>query len=354
VANSAATDSSAWAVTEVPEQGVPGVVLPRTYSEGSSVLYIGGDPSITAREGILLATVRQNERDGIQATAAVAYTAAGGGSLSVSTAEAGAGAFNPVNMDTALAWFPFRAGWQGAYIATDGSVVIGNKVTQDMVTRLASPGHYAVDPGGDSRTQGMLFTTPIGYGSKYITTTGVFPDGHGWDVRTQLNNTDYMDNGASIGFAFLYVPFAHTEGLVGGRYDGIAGTSLISQGDFTMSRLDIGQYLLTLPNDTPQTGMLLLSASYNMSDLWYQDQWDNILSYEDDGSGNFLIRAFDLPGLTPEDAQFAWAFVSFYEPLTFLVPEPTSLVLLGAAFAALGVRYRSRRRAAGRASRHTT
>jgi hypothetical protein len=71
---------------------------------------------------------------------------------------------------------------------------------------------------------------------------------------------------------------------------------------------------LTIPGQTPETGMLILTVCYEKTDAGRTAPDDAILSYESDGLGNFVIQARDLPGLNLKDTQFVWAFISYYNP----------------------------------------
>ncbi|HEY3393323.1 MAG TPA: hypothetical protein VGK58_11495, partial [Lacipirellulaceae bacterium] len=42
---------------------------------------------------------------------------------------------------------------------------------------------------------------------------------------------------------------------------------------------------------------------------------DNILTYQASPSGSFMINSYDLPLLNLQDTRFAWAFISFDDPL---------------------------------------
>ena len=54
-----------------------------------------------------------------------------------------------------------------------------------------------------------------------------------------------------------------TPGLIGGYYDGTTttGSNVASAGAFSMSKTGTGQYQLTVPGQSPSTGMLLLSVT---------------------------------------------------------------------------------------------
>jgi hypothetical protein len=93
---------------------------------------------------------------------------------------------------------------------------------------------------------------------------------------------------------------------------------LLSAGSFTMLRQATGQYKLTIPGESPSTGMLLLTVSKETTISSITAPDDNILNYQSDGLGNFLISSYDLTGstiLNYENTEFVWAFIDFTNPI---------------------------------------
>jgi len=43
---------------------------------------------------------------------------------------------------------------------------------------------------------------------------------------------------------------------------------------------------------------------------------DNLLTYESNGAGSFLIESYDLPAVSLQDTKFAWAYIDFSDPLS--------------------------------------
>ncbi len=192
-----------------------------------------------------------------------------------------------------------------------------NKVSQSMVARTGL-GRYKVDLGVDSRTDGLLFV--IANNNDNVTVqTGPFADGNGWDIRVEDNATNHAATGEDREWSFVYLPY-DTEGLVGGYYDGLANSNLASVGDFTMNRLATGQYELTVPGESPETGMLILSVAHQATSTVTAPD-DNVLTYEASPTGSFLIDSYDLPALGFQDTKFVWAFLSFENPISpFVLP----------------------------------
>ncbi len=270
--------------------------------------------------GIMLATVTQNIRDGVRGTVEAGRNPYGDGFMSLAVSQAGISGNQEINMNVSLAWFAFEGGWQGAHINVNGTVDANHAVAQSMLTKVGT-GRYTLDLDVNSRTDGLLFA--IGNAnSNRIVNTGVLADGSGWDLRVQNNTTSFAQTGIDSEFSFVYLPL-DTENLVGGRYNGIAGVNLSSAGTFTMQHIGTGQYRLTIPGETPDTGMLILTTSYETTTSFTAPD-DNILTYESDGLGNFIINSLDLTSsttLTLQDTQFVWAFISFTGPIT-LEPPP--------------------------------
>ena len=299
----------------VPQMSAPGVTTGQI-NRGDFQVRVDGR-HLTYQEGILLASITQHDRPDFlnrRATVEPGRNPYGDGYLSLSIMEAGNVGDNEVNFDTSIAWFQFVAGWQGAHVNGDGSLAVGasNRVEQNMVTRTGV-GRYRVDLDVDSRNDGLLFAI-ANNNDNIVVQTGPFDDGSGWDIRVEDNATQHGATGEDRDWSFLYLPY-DTEGLVGGNYDGIANTHISSVGDFTMNRLSTGQYELAIPGESPETGMLLLTVAHRATSTVTAPD-DNILVYEAGASGSFLINSYDLPAVGLQDTRFAWAFISFDEPIS--------------------------------------
>jgi hypothetical protein len=292
----------------VPEHGFPGVgTLLR--NRGDIEIAIGGKGA-NFHNGVLLASVTQNARDGLCGTVEVGRNNfKTTGVMCLSLAQAGSAEMKEININAAVAWFPFSGGWEGAHVDADGTVAAAGGVTQSMLKPdPGEAGRYTLDLGVDSRNDGMLFAIGGGNGNQ-IVLTGVPPDGSGWDIRVQANAAGFHDAGTAKPFSFVYVPY-DTPNLTGGRYDGAGGVHLRSTGKFTMARVGPGRYRLSISGQSPQTGMLLLGVSRQRTDAGRTAPDAKFLTYEAAGQ-DFVIHSHDLPSLELKDTEFVWAFVGF-------------------------------------------
>lgn len=270
---------------------------------------------LTHHQGVLMASIRENTRDGLSATVEVGRSSFGDGVLSLSVMETGNAGDNEVNFNTGVAWFQFATGWQGAHVNGSGELAVAasNRVEPEMVERQ-SAGRYRVDLGVDPGREGLLFAVGGTNGNTVVQTSPIAGRDGYWDLRVQDNATGFAETGSDTDFAFVYLPI-ETPGLVGGWYDGGRGASLLSSGDYQMARVSKGLYELRLPGVTPDDGVLLLTIAEQTSGGGATGPEDNVLSYEPADDGAFVIAVRDLPTGGLEDGSFAWAFISFADPL---------------------------------------
>ncbi|MCO6046183.1 metallophosphoesterase [Aeoliella sp. ICT_H6.2] len=312
------TDPAANTVDSVtvPHTSVPAIGTLQV-NRGDYEIAIDGT-GLVYHDGVLLATMRENVREGYRGTVEVGRDSFGTDILSLSVMETGNSSNNELNMNTSVAWFQFQAGWQGAHVNSDGTIAPGasNRVDQSMLAKQGM-GRYTLDLGVNSESDGLLFTVANTNGNTLVH-TGVLPYGEGWDIRVHDNATDFGATGEEKEFSFVYIPF-QTEGLVGGRFDGASSANLSSTGNFSITRLATGQYELTIPDESPDSGMLLLSVAGLASKGGITAPDDNTLSYAAGDSGSFLIESTDLPSGNLQDTTFAWAFVKFSEPIAPVV-----------------------------------
>jgi hypothetical protein len=300
--------------------------------------------NVTHTKGIMLASVSEHQRadftysPGVfrRATVEPGRNSFGDGNLSLSIMEAGntpVTALNEVNFNTAVAWFPFDTGFRGAHVnGGTGTLATGafNGVAQSMVTKT-NTGRYTVNLGVNSQTDGMLFTTG-NTNNNLIVQTGPAANGANWDVRVQPNSANFSATGTDLvstpsngpaDWSFLYLPY-ETPGLIGGYFNGATGTTLQSTGTFSMSRTAAGQYQLTIPGESPQTGMLLLTVANQVTITSVTAPDDNFLTYGAGAGSAFTINSYDIVTGAPvafEDTKFVWAFIKFADPIEpYVIP----------------------------------
>lgn len=309
------TDANNVARITIANQSFPGISVGET-NRGDHELILGNAPQIDpqvnpsrgtvaiAGDGVMLASVRQNRRDNISGGVEVGWNSFGDGILSLSTTRLGTGA--EININTAVAWFSFVDGWTVGHVKSGGNLIHGNSVTPSMVRALplGERGRGIIDLGVNAETGGMLFVVGAANANRLVAAQPR-EAGAGW-------NTKVVDNAGGVGidgdYSFVYLR-SDLENLIGGVYDGAAATAKRSFGQAGVTRQSTGKYLVTVPGETAQTGMLILSAA-DVSKV-------AALSFEDDGNGNFVVQALDPKTVTPIDTAFNWAFVSFENPIKF-------------------------------------
>ena len=301
----------------VPQYSEPGVGTGQL-NRGDYQVTIAG-ANVTYNQGIMLASITQHDRPDFlnkRASVEVGRNSYGDGNLSLSIMQVGQNN-KEVNFDTSVAWFPFDSGFRGAHVNVDGSLVptAFNGVAQSMVTKT-NQGRFTVDLGVDSQTSGMLFT--IGNNNdNVVVQTGPAANGANWDVRVTENNADFGATGSALStlaWSFLYLDY-NTPGLIGGYYDGSTNTTLQSAGNFSITKDATGQYTLTVPGESPTTGMLIMTVANEVSSGGVTAPDDNVLTYATGSGGAFSIDSYDLPSAGFQDTKFVWAFISFANPL---------------------------------------
>jgi hypothetical protein len=191
-------------------------------------------------------------------------------------------------------------------------------------------------PAVNSLNDGMLFT--IGNNENNSTrgplaNNAALPDGSGWYVAVRDIETSKTDptiyatgggNDAGASFSYLYVPY-NADNLIGGYIGGIEGFPLKSAGNFTIQKIGLGRFALTIPGKTGADGVLLLQ---NSGYLPGQPTivGNNFLSYEYGGTNTpanaFIIesRYVDASGggegvVKLRDGNFNFMFVDFNNPV---------------------------------------
>jgi hypothetical protein len=304
----------------IPQASAPSVGTGQL-NRGDYQVTIGGG-NVTYKQGVMLASISQHDRPDFlnkRASVEVGRSSYGDGNLSLSIMQVGV-SNKEVNFNTSVAWFPFDSGFRGAHVNANGTVTTdqANGVAPSMVART-NTGRYTVNLGVNSRTDGMLFT--IGNNNdNVVVQTGPAANGANWGVRVTENHSDLATTGVDRDWSFLYLPF-QTPGLIGGYYDGSANSHIASVGAFTMAKTAAGQYELTVPGESPTTGMLILTVANLATISGTTAPDDNVLTYATGANGKFSINSYDLLAAGFEDTKFVWAFISFDDPIEpYVIP----------------------------------
>ena len=304
-ANLSVDGGGTWSVAGTGS-GATAISVGATATGNVEVLRDGA--AIAPSDGVVIATVRENfEGDNTSARLVQAFAnGSGGTSLGLQQFGGDGAADAPVS----LAYFPFADDWTAGHVDASGALVHGNGVAGGNVTRTGTGRYEVTIPGvTDASRDGFLFVIGNEDADNTVQSRAV-PGTDRFEVGVRDNQQDFGD-GEDGGFSFVFVPRA-TQNLVAGVIDpGVDAPNSVSLpvGEFTLERLeveDLGfEYKLSIPGETPDSGMLLLTNQDN------NEIEDNYLSYEDDGEGNFLIRSHDMPGLGLQNQPFSFAFVPF-------------------------------------------
>lgn len=242
----------------------------------------------------------------------------------------------------ATAYFPYEAGWKGAWVngAPDGEAEFNGASPDVSIEEVVwEDGLANVQLNGiNSATDGMLFVAPSN-GSSSSRIASAFPNASGgWTTTIRLDDTEdpefYEEQGDA--FQFLYIPYSATN-LIGGHVDGEDGSMINSSGDnrFSLTRQEGGRYALSVFEADGTTkkggnaGMLMLSVADTLPDISTLGS-TAFMSYEfDEVSGDFIIESRELASInspnafdgfgnefSPSNANFYFAWVDFQNPLS--------------------------------------
>jgi len=210
-------------------------------------------------------------------------------------------------------------------------------------------------PGVNSQTDGMLFTVADDENNAErgpSANNAALPNGAGWyvavrDIQTSVGApTVYATDGGSdagSSFSFIYIPW-NTDNLIGGHIRGTNGATIKGAGNFTLNRLSVGHYSLSIPGKTDTNGALMLLNSGYLANqpLGLTNVVDNsFLSYEYGGTNVpnnvFMIDAVTIStnggtdSVAFTDADFNFVWVDFKNPLAppGTIPPVVSIVRSG-------------------------
>lgn len=294
-----------------------------TPNDGDYQMTVGG-LGVSHRNGVLLATVRQNGRDDSAiprlATVEVDRNSFGNDRSAIAVSRAGfptgVEGVTEMNADVAVAWFPFAGGWRGAHINADGTLEAASDIFANDVRRTAHGRFQITLPGVNAEKGGMLFVQGNNNENR-VASTMILPDGRGWIVALRENRQDARD-GAEGSVSVLYVPYG-AAGLVGGRVAD-DGSLLQAVGAPDVRREQPGVYRFRVPGQSPDTGVLALTVAKAVQDPMGEPVPDDkILFYEADGD-DFIVHSRDTPALVPQDTGFVFAFIGFDKALSLAIP----------------------------------
>lgn len=258
-------------------------------------------------------------------------------------------------IDFSLAWFPFDQGWTGGFVSSpnpdfqEGEWWAPGYHSSDLPDDAADliqwtrafatwavPGAFKL-PGVNSITDGMLFMTSVAPASAsgMLISAAANADGSGWDVWGRFNTESdpLFQEESNLDFSFLYVPY-NADRLIGAHIRGTDGAVINGRGNFTMKRLAIGQYELSIPNKTGKNGMIILQATgrHRHNGRETEAASRDFLSYEETEPGKFVIesRYYQNDSNFPlEDTEFYFAWVDFIAPLapagSTPLPDPPTI-----------------------------
>ncbi|CAK0822928.1 unnamed protein product [Prorocentrum cordatum] len=242
------------------------------------------------------------------------------------------------DVDVAVAWIPYAAGFLSGYVAAPEtpqhavSTVAGTWEDSDSHSSDFESGwsvtwvfghemygdHAVVSGrGGLGRYEdGMLFAiaTDSGRSNNKLNTVGVRPmdDPPGWRVKVHEDNDPSSGHSAlpeESMFAFVVVPFVGTIRLHAAWVNGMTGVPYRSTGNMKVMRTGVGTFLLQVGRKGEKDGVLLLqTAGGNASSISCA-----FLSYE----WNELRRAFEVQARHvstggPGEERFLLVDVDFY------------------------------------------
>jgi len=270
-------------------------------------------------DGILMASLNellpQARRGGVEVAGTLTCPTGSlpdGGSWVAGFTADGNGA--EANVDLAVAWFPFAAGWMGAHVGKDGSTVLASAnlppgTTLGLVRGGSRDGEVRLGlPGVDSLDDGMLFVVAAANGDN-VTAVGPLPDGSAWHVRIADEGNDFKQEDLCA-FSFVFLPY-RLPGVIGG-WIGEDGRILAGSGSFGVRHSGPGRYELAFPDCPGDTGILLVQVAKMNPD----GVEDNAIAWTYDPAGNqgtgaFVVETYDQPGFQNQDARFYVAFIPY-------------------------------------------
>jgi VCBS repeat-containing protein len=288
--------------------------------------------SLMARtEGIVIATVRENITPNLPGNTATNLAVLNYNNEATNvqlSSEAGPANDGENIVRPGVARFPFSANWIGGSYSSTGTAVVSHPSIS--VATTSSTGQYQVSIQGvtDSRAEGFLFVMASGNSDNYARALPI--GGSSWLVNTRDNAGNFA-SGEAAAFSVLYVPRS-AQGLVGGviRGDsGIANPVIQSFGDFSIQRTSNGNWNMSIPGQSPTTGVLIIETA----DQDRARATNSYFSYQAAANGtDFAIRQLQFESATAANSlndDFVVLFVPFENQLA--TASPLTVSALGTA-----------------------
>lgn len=255
-----------------------------------------GGATNDASNGIFIATIASNGVDwGFNdemeyGTASIGYRDDQSLFVSVNNSKG-----SEYNSNISAAYFDFTR-FLGAWVRNDGRGVVTGGEGRDKihVTKNADNTYTVKIDGVNSTEDGVLLVTGGENKAQYAAARAL-PDGSGWVIGVHNNTADGWAY-ENEDFGFTYIPKDDPRATVGRVMSD--GSTPVSDGGYTITKIGTGEYKLVIPGHTPADGALVLSAEgldgANM---------DNVVSYapSEDGKG-WIIQTRDFPTGQLEDA----------------------------------------------------
>ncbi len=353
-ANIEVTQSSSSFNAVTTPQGTPAFQV-SSLGTGSFGLQIGTSAANDARTGVVIPTVRENQRDntvppnsgGPGLSYATSHIGTSGsptfGALSAERAGLGGYVLNSratsggdapsgsaFNINLSAAYFRFDQ-FIGGHATNDAngnnapvSEFVGTEglAFEEEFTELGG-GRYQLDLTGsefgvNSQTDGVLLVTGGKSGDDNYALQQANSDGT-WAIFVK-DNGDFAANESTEQDppAFVFVPLDTPNATVG-KFDG-AGNALLGDGYF-VERIDVGTYRLSIPVQSATTGALLLSPEW----LGGTENVDNIVTYSA-SENDFIIQSRDADTGTLQELGAGVPVASFVF-LPFGGPDQDQLII---------------------------
>ncbi|MBA4148314.1 MAG: autotransporter-associated beta strand repeat-containing protein [Verrucomicrobia bacterium] len=307
-------------VTATTTTSINGFKIREGSNRGDINVQIGSSSNDDVETGVMITSVAENGRNhgedsGMNyCTSSMAYSRGGanGGSFFIPIANTPDG--QEYNINVSAAFFPFT-NWLAGH-ARNSTDINGGPNNLFTGSPGLSLGTHFVDNGGGISTVNL---TSLGINS---TTDGILlvtharNEGNRASSVANANGTwtvhvrDNAANGAETEqdpVVFVFVPKSNAS-VISGKFQGDGGI-LMHNGPtprFSLNNVSTGNWLLTIPGHTPNTGVLVLSPEGGDS-----VNQDNIVSFQPSGSG-WMIQSRDLPGnglQTPAGPVASFAFI---------------------------------------------